>query len=280
MALTQPSSAQPTSLFYQRGSIPTFAAQVDPRLHYCLYVPQRLRDDEKAPLVVVQHGTARTAMPYRTHLKPFAEKYGVVVLTPTFPAGLVDPTDLHNFKFIEYEGIRFDEMLLAIIDEVAERFPVEKEKFYLHGFSGGGQFTHRFLYLHPDRLAACSIGAPGRITELDDTLPWWLGTKGFEEKFGQRIDEDALRQVPIQLVVGSEDVETWEINNPGESNWMDGVERTGRTRIERLRTLEANYRAHDLNVTFDIVPGVAHRGSKILPAVERFFGALIEAPKS
>lgn len=262
MTVLQPN--QPTSVFYERGAIPTFASQVDPRLHYCLYVPHHLKDGEKAPLMVVQHGTARTAMTYRTHLKPFADEHGVVVLAPTFPAGLIDPTDLHNFKFIEYQGIRFDHMLLAIIDEVAERFPVEKEKFYLHGFSGGGQFTHRFLYLHPERLAAVSIGAPGRITELDDTLPWWLGTKGFEEKFGQAIDEDALRRVPIQLVVGSEDVETWEINNPGESNWMDGAEKTGSTRIERLRTLERNYRSHGMNVTFDVVPGVAHRGSLVL----------------
>ena len=259
-----------TSTVYQRGATPIIASQVDPRLHYCLYVPQRLTDD-RAPLVVVQHGTARSATNYRNQLKDFAEDQGVVILTPIFPAGLVDPDDLHNFKFIEYEGIRFDRMLLAIVDEVASRYPVAAEQFYLHGFSGGGQFTHRFLYLHPDRLAAASIGAPGRITQLDDTLPWWLGTKGFEEKFGQSIDFEALRRVPIQLVVGSEDVETWEIMNRGESNWMDGAELTGTTRIERLRTLEANYRSHGLDITFDVVEGAAHSGSKILPTVERFF---------
>ena len=260
-----------TSTVYQRGATPIFASQADPRLHYCLYVPPRLADDEQAALVVIQHGTARSAANYRTQLKEFAEDQGVVILTPIFPAGLVDPDDLHNFKFIEYEGIRFDRMLLAIVDEVAARFPMAAERFYLHGFSGGGQFTHRFLYLHPERLAAASIGAPGRITQLDDTLPWWLGTKGFEEKFGQSIDFDALRRVPIQLVVGSEDVETWEIMNRGESNWMDGAELTGTTRIERLRTLEANYRSHGLDITFDVVEGAAHSGRKILPTVERFF---------
>ncbi|HET6293417.1 MAG TPA: PHB depolymerase family esterase [Kribbella sp.] len=265
-----------TSIFYRRGSIPIFASQVDPRLHYLLYVPQQLEDGVKAPLVVVQHGTARTAAKYRDQLKPFAEKYGAVVLTPIFPAGLIDPTDLHNYKFIEYQGIRFDHMLLSIVDEVAERFPVESEQFYLHGFSGGGQFTHRFLYLHPDRLAGASIGAPGRITQLDDSLPWWLGTKGFEQKFGQRIDFDALRRVPIQLVVGTEDVETWEIMNRGESNWMDGAELTGSTRIERLRTLEGNFRSHGLDLTFDLVEGVAHSGSSVLPAVERWIGSLID----
>ncbi|MGC4939417.1 alpha/beta hydrolase [Kribbella sp. DT2] len=274
--MTDTQRVAPTATFYQRGSIPIFASQVDPRLHYLLYVPQQLRDDDKAPLLVVQHGTARTAAKYRDHLQPFADEHGVVILTPIFPAGLIDPNDLHNFKFIEYHGIRFDHMLLSIVDEVAERFPVAADKFYLHGFSGGGQFTHRFLYLHPDRLAAASIGAPGRITQLDDTLEWWLGTKGFEQKFGQTIDFDALRRVPIQMVVGSEDVETWEINNPGESNWMDGVEKTGSTRIERLRTLERNFRTHGLNVTFDVVEGAAHSGSLMLPTVTRWMESLLK----
>ncbi len=39
MTVLQPN--QPTSVFYERGSIPTFASQVDPRLHYCMYVPQQ-----------------------------------------------------------------------------------------------------------------------------------------------------------------------------------------------------------------------------------------------
>ena len=39
---------------------------------------------------------------------------------------------------------------------------------------------------------------------------------------------ELLRGVPVQMVVGDRDVETWEINNPGHSNWMDGAERTGR----------------------------------------------------
>jgi dienelactone hydrolase len=269
----------PTSAFYERGATPFFASQYDQRLHYCLYVPRGL-EDTAAPLVVVQHGTSRAAASYRDRLRGFADSHGAVVLAPLFPAGLVDPADLHNFKFIAYEGIRFDNALIAILDEVAERFPVAVDRFYLHGFSGGGQFAHRFLYLHPDRLAAVSIGAPGRITQLDDTLPWWLGTQDVEARFGRRIDLDAVRRVPVQMVVGAEDVETWEINNPGESNWMDGTEKTGATRIERLRTLERNFVAHGIDVRFDVVPGVAHRGSLVLPTVETFFGRLIDATRS
>jgi poly(3-hydroxybutyrate) depolymerase len=260
-------------MLYTRGATPMFASQVDPRLHYCLYVPD-IPEGRRAPLVVVQHGTARTAQKYRTALKSFAERYKAVILAPLFPAGLIDPDDLHNYKFIAYRGLRFDQLLLAIVDEVAARYPVATERFYLHGFSGGGQFTHRFLYLHPERLAAASIGAPGRITELDDTLPWWLGIKDVEARFGRPVDLDAIRRVPVHMVVGAEDTDTFEINNPGESNWMDGCERTGRTRIERLRTLRRGYESHGIDVTFDLVEGAGHSGTAVLPAVEQFFGTL------
>ncbi|GHJ39316.1 alpha/beta hydrolase [Streptomyces sp. TS71-3] len=253
------------------GGTPFFASQHDQRLSYALYVPKDHTPEAPAlPLVVIQHGTGRSAELYRDRWKAFAIEHRCIILTPLFPAGLGEPGELHNFKFLKYGDMRFDEELLHIVDEVGERFNARTERFVLHGFSGGGQFVHRFFYVHPDRLAGVSIGAPGRITQLDDGLPWWIGTKGFEERFGVPVDLDALRGVPVQMVVGAEDVETWEINNVGGSNWMEGVENTGRTRIERLRTLCANFEGHGIKVRFDLVPGVAHQGVGVVPAVQEF----------
>ncbi|WP_284744876.1 PHB depolymerase family esterase [Amycolatopsis sp. RTGN1] len=271
MSTDRPSTAD----FWSRGRTPVFASKYDQRFSYCLYVPEEL--GPRAPLVVVQHGTERNFLLYRDHLRSFADEHGALVLAPLFPAGIDDPADLHNFKFLEYRGIRFDRVLLAMVEEVAQRYPVDPERFYLHGFSGGGQFAHRFGYLHPERLAGLSIGAPGRITRLDDTLPWWLGTADFEKRFGRAIDLDALRRVPVLMVAGEDDVETWEITNPGEPNWMDGAEKTGATRVERLRTLERDFAAHGVDVRFVLVPGVAHQASPVLPVVREFFGELIAA---
>lgn len=265
----------PTTAYWSRGRTPVFASAYDQRFSYCLYVPDEL--GPRTPLVVVVHGTERNFLLYRDHLQPFADEHGVVVLAPLFPAGIVDPGDLHNYKFLEYQGIRYDHVLLSMAEEVARRYPIDPERFYLHGFSGGGQFAHRFFYLHPDRLAGVSIGAPGRITRLDATQPWWLGTRDFEQRFGRAVDVEALRRVPVLMVVGEEDVETWEIDNRGEANWMDGAELTGATRVERLRTLERDFLAHGIDVRFELVPGVAHRGSLVLPAVREFFAELIGA---
>lgn len=260
---------------YSEGKTTVFASQYDQRFSYCLYVPESL--SPAAPLVVIQHGSERNFLLYRDHMQPFADEHGAVVLAPLFPAGIIDPHDLHNYKFIDYQGIRFDRILLSMVDEVAQRCPVDPSRFYLHGFSGGGQFTHRFLYLHPDRLAGASIGAPGRVTLLDDSLPWWLGTRDFAERFGHSVDLEALRRVPVLMVVGARDTDTWEINNAGDTNWMDGAASTGENRIERLRTLEQNYLAHGIDVRFVVVPDVAHRGSLVLPPVREFFAELIRA---
>ena len=233
-------------------STPVYASRVDQRFGFCLFVPDDLGPG-RAPLVVVQHGTDRDFMHDRDHLQSFAEEHRVVLLAPLFPAGIIEPGDLDGYKFIDFHGIRFDQVLLAIVDEVAERWPVDVARFYLHGFSGGGQFAHRFLYLHPDRLAGVSIGAPGRITRLDDTLPWWTGTQDWEERFGRPIDLDAVRRVPVLMVVGDRDI----------------------PRVDGLRALQRSFEAHGIGVRLEIVPGVGHHGESILAPVRDFLAGLI-----
>ena len=262
--------------FYRSGATPIVASRRDQRFSYCLYVPFSTLQNGPHPLVVIVHGTGRTGPAYRDAMAEFCEQRRCIILAPIFPAGIDDPNDLHNFKFIEYRGIRYDELLLSMVDEVAEKYPIDTSRFLLQGFSGGGQFVHRFLYLWPHRLRALSIGAPGRVTLIDDNEPWWLGTGGMAELFGRSIDLEAMRRVQIQLVVGDRDVETWEINNRGDSNWMDGAERTGCTRIERLVTLRDNFAANGIEARLDVVPGVGHEGMRMLDTIGGFFGDVLD----
>jgi hypothetical protein len=82
---------------------------------------------------------------------PAAELAGAVVLAPLVPVGIGQTRELSNYKFIGYDGIRVDHITLAMIDEVAEHQRIARD-FLLHGFSGGGLFTHRMLNLHPNGL--------------------------------------------------------------------------------------------------------------------------------
>jgi pimeloyl-ACP methyl ester carboxylesterase len=228
-------------------------------------------------LIVAMHGTGRTATAYRDGFAELAERKRCIVLAPLFPVGLIEPGELSNFKRLKFHDMRFDLLLLAMVDEVGRKYGIDVGRFLLFGFSGGGQFVHRFLYLHPHRLAGVSIGAPGSITQIDDNRDWWVGTRNFKAEFGVDIDIAALRRVQVHMVVGADDTETWEITiKPGDRIWMEGANDAGITRIERLATLKANYERHGIAVRHDIVPGIGHEGAKALEPVRRFFASVLQ----
>lgn len=222
------------------GYTPAFAARCDPRFSYTLFVPEDLRDDERPRLWVFVHGTRRRTKCYLDGLADLARAERAVVLTPLFPAGISAPDDIDDYKFVEHAGIRFDLVLLSMIDEVAHRWNVDAAAFFLHGFSGGGQFAHRFLYRHPERLTAVSIGAPGRISP----------------------PSGEITRVPVQIVIGSLDTD------PAAIAWMPGE--GGADRMARAHTLTSALRDFGSEVRFDVVEGVGHVGEAVLPVVTEF----------
>lgn len=267
--------------YYEFGATTFFASRIDPRFPYCLYVPKSYEEagTTRYPLLALIHGTERGAQRYRDEFIDFAEARQCMVLAPLFPAGIDEPGELDNYKFIEYHGIRFDRVLLGMVAEIAERYRLAADRFLIHGFSGGGHFVHRFLYLHPQRLLAASIGAPGMVTLLNDAESWWVGTRDLARVFGSALDIDAMKAVAIQMIVGGEDKETWEITVPESSpRWMPRVNDCGKTRIDRLRALQASFAAKDIEARLDIVPGVAHEGwrPELLQAVKRFLAESLQ----
>lgn len=259
--------------FYDRGPTPFFALQYDPRLSYCLFVPTdyAVDGDTIYDLLVVVHGTERGAAYYRDGFADFATKHQAIVLAPLFPANLFFIGDLENYKMLRAGDLRFDLALLAMVDEVAAKYRLSSDRFLLHGFSGGGHFAHRFLYTHPDRILAVSIGAPGVVTLFDQNLNYPLGLKGMAEFLGGTTQPDIISDVPVQCIVGADDTDTWEITvEPDEVYWTPGINDTGRTRIDRIRTLAASLRKAGCEVQLDIVDGVDHDEIGLVPTVLQF----------
>ncbi|TKT77418.1 hydrolase [Aquamicrobium sp. LC103] len=269
--------------YYDRGPTPYFASRRDPRFSYCLYVPQDYEFDgsERLDLVVLIHGTARWAEHYRTAFAGFAEARRAVVLAPLFPAGMTAPGELSSYKLLRQGGIDYDRVLLDMVAEVGERYRLRDDRFLLHGFSGGGHFTHRFLYLHPERLLGASVGAPGIVTLLDFEHDFWIGVRDFETVFGKQLDLDAIRRVPVHLVIGAEDTETWEIRlTPADDWWMNGAERLAEAnRIERMAALRESLEAHGVAVEQDVVPGAGHDGRQMLEPVQAWFARTLQTAR-
>jgi dienelactone hydrolase len=259
---------------YDLGRTPFFALRTDPRFSYCLYVPPDygLSRRAKYPLAVIVHGSRRTAEQYRDAFAGFARRQRCIVLAPLFPRAIDEPPGLDGYKQIKVGDTRYDLVLLDMVAEVAERYRVYADRFLLHGFSGGGQFAHRFYYLHPERLMAVSIGAPGAVTLLDRDRDWWCGVGDLESQLGHVLDYGKMRRVAVQMVIGAKDTRQRRVRiRPTSPLWMEGANATGRHRRERLRALKASFKRAGIRVRYDVVRGVGHDGRKVLRPVKTFF---------
>lgn len=275
--------------WHDKHYTPFQASQLDPRFSYMLYVPLDYEPEgtKTYPLVVLMHGTERWPHSYLEHNSAFAEENDVILLAPLFPNNTHGNQDLENYKLIDYKGTRYDLVLLSMVDEVAAKYRLRDNKFYLHGFSGGGHFSHRFFYLHPHRLHGVSIGAPGMLTLLDDEADWWVGTKNVYWKFNVRLNYERMKEVKVHMVVGGNDKQEWD--EPIEKNsqyWMgEGVKgadynTTGKNRIERMKTLKKNFEQHGIAAQLDIVPGAGHDETLMFPTVQKFLKKIMKEEKA
>ncbi|GAA5026207.1 hypothetical protein ACFQRL_12080 [Microbacterium fluvii] len=251
------------------GVTPFQAFEGDSRFPFSLYVPRRYRElAGELPVLVSVHGTGRKVERSRDQFIPFAERHGVAVLAPLFPVGIGEPDDVSNYKELAYRGIRFDEIVIGMLQQAAARWRLRTDRFFLAGFSGGGQFAHRFAYLHPERLLAVSIGAPGRVTLPDTAEPWPHGVGGAGAVFGADVDLAAVAAVPMQVVVGADDHAAELLaavaEDPREA-------RAGATRVARATALAEELRALGADVDLSIVPGAGHDPLAVTAEVVAFF---------
>jgi poly(3-hydroxybutyrate) depolymerase len=263
---------------YDLGATAIFASKADPRFHYCLYVPPAVGEGAKVDLLVAVHGTGRTSfLEFRNAFAEFGRWNDCAILCPVFPMGVLGDGARSGYKYMLEGDIRYDRALLAIVEEVSAKYHQDWTRFAMFGFSGGGHFTHRFAILHPERLWAASVGAPGSVTLLDPERDWWVGIRDLLEKFGITFDAAALAKVPVQMIVGDVDLETWEITHrEGGAHWMPGANDAGRTRPERLLALRRSFEAAGVRVRFDLLPGVSHDRFEVLDPVKDFLAEALK----
>lgn len=271
------SSESRAQAIYDLGRTAIFACKSDPRFHYCLYVPPIAGEGGKVDLLVSVHGTGRTSfLDFRDGFAEFGRWNNCAILCPVFPVGVRGDDARSGYKFMIEGDIRYDLILLDMVAEVAEKYRQNWETFAMFGFSGGGHFTHRFAILHPQKLWAASIGAPGSVTLLDPDKDWWVGIRNLQERFGIRFDREGLARIPMHMVVGDADLETWEITiAEGSTNWMPGANDAGRTRPERLSSLRRSFENAGVAVKFDLVPGVSHDRMQVLDHVQNFLADIL-----
>jgi pimeloyl-ACP methyl ester carboxylesterase len=275
---------------YRLGATTTIALQYDQRFSYCLYVPRAFdpggaRSGPGLPVVALVHGSDRRPQLLRDEFAAFCEEHGCIALAPLFPAGIEAPDEFDGYKYLgssaythpPHMPLRYDRLLLAMLDEVRAVYGARTGRFGLFGFSGGAHFAHRFLLLHPDRLLAASIAAPGAVTLLDGGRDWPAGIRGMDRLFGSGPDLPEVARVPVQLVVGSMDTDTSAIAvSPDHPAWVEGVNDQGVSRVRRLEALRDSLASAGVRARYEVVTGGRHDLADVLPPARRFLSGFVE----
>jgi hypothetical protein len=260
---------EPRPLALDRGATTVYSLNADPRFSYALYVPAQTGSETS--LLAIIHGSFRNFLGHRDQFAPFAEANDCIVLAPLFPVGVLGDENADGFKYLLEGELRYDAILDAMVAEVSARYALSDAMFGIAGFSGGAHFAHRYLLLHPRRLWGASVAAPGSVTLADSEADWWLGVRNLRELFGVEFDRQAIASVPVQLVIGDEDLDAAGIfHAAGSRYWMSGADDAGRNRIERLRSLEASLREIGARVTFDLLSGVGHEPEPLFAVAQHF----------
>lgn len=246
----------PCATQLERGVILTRAIPGNNQIKYYLYLPKRCTQQSK--VFVTVHGISRNAEEHAKKFAPYAEQYGVILIAPFFPE-----KDFPDYQRLgrKGRGERADSALKAIIKNVAESTGIHlPEKIYMFGYSGGAQFTHRYLLAHPEQVAKAVLGAPGWYTFPDSNQTYPKGIKASPTLPYLAFNPSNFLKIPVCVLVGELDHQ--RDNELNQSSKIDQLQ--GKNRIERGRhwVAEMSQQAHQLGLTtpycFQLLPHSPH----------------------
>jgi pimeloyl-ACP methyl ester carboxylesterase len=217
-------------------SIRTVPASHPGELAYHAVVPKRAVEAGVASLVVAVHGISLNALEQVTSFAPFAAERGHVLIAPCFDT----PEDADYQRLGRRgRGRRADLALDDAIRRLSESSGIRFVRRFYFGYSGGGQFVHRYLMTHPDRVDGAVVSAAGWYTFPDPRLAYPMGLRVGGALAGARMEPAEFLRVPVLAVVGSLDVE--RDDSIRTTSKVD--ERQGDDRRERARRWVAAMRA-------------------------------------
>lgn len=173
---------------------------------YLVYTPKQYTPDKDWPVLVSLHATDGTPGAYLDTCGPDADRHGFVLIAPWFDFPSFDHWGTWGLRHLGLP--RADLRLLDILEEVGKVLRIQSERVMLYGHSQGGQFVHRFVLVHPERVSRAVAAAPGAIVLPDPQ-------RGFPDGTGPNprlpdlppLDYGKLAQAEMAVVVGAEDTE-------------------------------------------------------------------------
>jgi len=157
-------------------------------------------------------------------------------------------------------GRRADHAIQLISHEVETLTGANSSKISLFGFSGGGQFVHRYAMAYPDHVRRLVVGAAGWYTYPDASCKFPYGTAPSPRLSEVCFNARRFLQVPACVLVGQ-----WDIKCDTGLNRSAKIQRQqGTTRLERgkrwIDAMNQAAMAHDIDTSYEftILPGIDH----------------------
>ena len=236
-----------------RGRILHRALRNDPTTEYYCYAPAGSKEGSRVLAVI--HGISGRALDYAQVFAPYCEDHGVVLLVPHFAEHHRDFQRLGR----QGRGPRADEILHQCLSEVGTLTGANVGQIYLFGYSAGAQFAHRYVMAHPHRVAGAVLAASGWYTFPDPEQRFPYGIRPTRKLRGVRFTPEEFLKVPMEVLVGSEDVDSMNLRSTTRV-----MNQQGPNRVERARrwvaAMQETAAACGLPAvtTYTEVPGITH----------------------
>lgn len=224
-------------------------------MEYYYYLPSQGQREGRVFISV--HGISRNA---EEHLRGFAaqaETYGALMIAPLFPR--------RNYPFYQrlgssvHEG-RSDLAFDRVLQDAGDVFDIETRGLKLFGFSGGGQFAHRYAMFYPRRVEKMVLGAPGWYTFPDPSRPYPLGLRSSEIWPKLKFTPARFLKIPTLVLVGEQDdIRDEDLNKSRRIDAFQGLNRVerGERWVNAMRALARAFEVqHDFR--FEMVPNASH----------------------
>ena len=240
---------------HQHSQIESLTSQGPVGLDYYVYIPSQ-RENIRAVMVSV-HGLARNAAENMFRFARLAEKLNVCLIVPHFNR------ELHRyFQTLRpgKSGVASDIALNEVLDDVSARFSIETQQIYMFGFSGGGQFVHRYILCNPGRVKRAVLMAAGWYTMPDPNAPYPYGLADSDALYSHQVSLSSLLETPLNVMVGDRDIRRHRSLNKDPK--IDSVQ--GLTRLDRAKTwvqeMKNAAREHQMpeNISLHIIEGARH----------------------
>lgn len=246
----------------------------DGQLYY-LYVPQAvITNPEDIKILVSVHGYSgnKDNERSRKRVQRATERWSYladtnrwVVLSPHFDKRRFG----NDYQRLNFSGLRSDIRLNQLLEETRKIIPgVRRNSILLFGFSGGGQFVHRYAAFHPHRVDRAVAAAAGWYLWPHDVLPYPIGIQS--SGHGSEIKPKMLEmcQLKLLIIVGENDSQQGKFRKRFKGYNLSAIQGEGRMLrahnwFESLKKYSIKHGSHS-EVRLDIVPNTGHTISKKL----------------